>query len=80
MRIRWLIASQRVILADDPRAEVLLELQDRLDLVLHHLAERDAGPAGDHFADDLRVDADAHQRRLALQLVEFGVQLRQFGP
>ena len=68
---------QRMILADDARAKVLLQLQHGLDLVLHHLADRDTRPAGDDFADDLGIDADPHQRRFALQLVQFGVQLRR---
>ena len=44
---------------------------------LQHLADGNAGPAGDHLADDLRVDADAHERRLALQRVELRVELRR---
>ena len=55
------------------------ERQHGLHFVLQHLADGNAGPAGDHFADDLRVHADAHQRSLALQLFEFGIQGGQFG-
>ena len=43
------------------------------------LPDGNSGPAGDHFADDLRIHADAHQRLLLLQCLEFRVQLSQFG-
>ena len=42
------------------------------DFVLQHLADGNAGPGGDDFAHNLRVHADAHQRRFALKRVEFG--------
>ena len=60
-------------------AEVRFEREHRCDFVLQHLADGNAGPAGDHFADDLRIDADAHQRRFALLSVKLGVQFVQFG-
>ena len=44
---------------------------------LHHLADGDAGPAGDDFADDLLVDADPDERRFALQRIELVVESRR---
>jgi hypothetical protein len=67
-----------VILADHPRPQVRFQLQHGGDLVLEHLAHRDAGPAGDHLAHKLRVHADPHQRRLALERFEFAVQPGEF--
>ena len=52
-------AGQSVILADDASAQVLFERQHRRDFVLQHLADGDAGPAGNHFADNLRIHGDA---------------------
>ena len=68
---------QGVRLADDPLFHALLERQDGADLVGHHPADRDAGPAGDHLGDRLRVDADLHQRVLALKRLELAGQLGQ---
>ncbi len=65
----------RVILPDDARAQVIFESQNRLDFVLHHLAGGDAGPRGNHFTDDMAVHANAHQRIIALQRVQFGIEL-----
>ena len=77
--MRWLIASSAWSwpMTRVPRCSSSVEHGG--DLVLQHLADGNAGPAGDHFADDLRVHADAHQRRFALQRVEFGVQLGELG-
>ena len=55
------------------------ELEDRLDLVLDHAADRDAGPVRDDRGDRLLVDARQDQRRLALQRGQLGLQLAQLG-
>ena len=70
---------QRVVLPDDALAEVRFEREHGFHFVLEHLADGDAGPAGDDVADDLRVDADPHQRRFALVSVKLGVEFGQFG-
>ncbi len=59
--------GQGVVLSDHALTQVILQLENRLDLVLEHLADGDAGPAGNDFADDLGVHADPHQRLLSLQ-------------
>ena len=69
-----------VRLADDALLEPLLQREDGADLVGHHLADRDAGPAGDDLGDGLRVDADLHERRLALQRLELLVERVELGP
>ena len=56
----------RVRLADDALAQVILQREHRRDFVLQHLACRNPGPRGQHFADDLRIDADADQASFAL--------------
>ena len=66
-----------MILADDARSKVRLEREQCSELVAHHRADGNAGPAGDHFADDRRIDRHAHQRRLALHHVERRLQRRQ---
>ena len=55
------------------------ELEDGLDLVLHHAADRDAGPVGDDRRHRLRIDAGQDQRRLALQRLELRLLLVQLG-
>src|SRR6266542_4137939 len=44
-----------LVLADDALAETLLHLDELLDLALHQLSGRDAGPAADDFRDILFV-------------------------
>src|SRR5262249_21776031 len=51
----------------------LLQVEDGVDLVALHLADRDAGPAGDYRADGLAIDAHLHQRALPLQRAELGL-------
>ena len=46
--MRLAIISRRMALADDALVERVGELEHRLDLVLHHPADRNAGPVGDH--------------------------------
>ena len=61
--------AQSVILADDAAGPDATPASSTVaDFVLQHLADRNAGPGGDHVADDVGVDADAHQRRFALQV------------
>ncbi len=49
------------------------------DLILQHLPDGNAGPGGDDVANDLRIDADADERRFPLDLFELGVQLDELG-
>ena len=67
VRMRCGDRVQGVGLADDPLFHPLLQLQHRADFVGDHSSHRNAGPAGDHLGDRLRIDADLHQRLLALQ-------------
>ena len=57
-------------LADHPFLELVTKFEYGLDLVGHHLADRDPGPPGNDLGDGLRVDRHLHQRRLALKLVQ----------
>ena len=54
-------------LADHALFELVLEVQNGLDLVGHHLADGNTGPAGDDLGDGLGVDADLHERIFALK-------------
>ena len=47
---------QAMRLADDAPVEDFRQPQHVLDLVLHHAADRNAGPVGDHRGDHLLVD------------------------
>ena len=67
VRMRWAIASRAWSWPMTRSLELVLQRQHRLDLVADHLADRDAGPAGDDLGDRLAVDDRLHQRRLALQ-------------
>ncbi len=65
-------------LADDALFEHGLQVHDGGDLVLDHLAQRDAGPRGDDLGDDEAIDLDRDEWGLALQRGEFlqlGLQL-----
>ena len=48
-----------------------------LDLVLDHLAHRNARPPGHHLSDRLPVYAHLHERALALHLGQLGVEAGQ---
>ena len=50
---RWRDRLEGVRLADDALLQLRLRRQDGPDLVGDHLADRDAGPAGDHLGDRL---------------------------
>ena len=65
--MRWAIASSACAWPTTRCSSRSFSDEDGVDLVGHHLADRDAGPARDDLGDGLRVDADLHQRRLALQ-------------
>src|SRR5262249_20882300 len=52
---------------------------DRIDLVGEHLADRNPGPAGNHFGDRLGGYAGLHKRSFALHGFEFFGQACQFG-
>ena len=70
---------QGMRLADDAFLELGPQVEDSLDLVGHHLADRNAGPTGDDLGNRLGIDRDLHQRRLSLQLAQLcdlGCQLR----
>ena len=58
---------ERVALADDTLVEGVSQMQQRLDFVLHHAADRHAGPVLDDGRHGLLVDARKNQRRLPLQ-------------
>src|SRR5262249_47328926 len=45
-----------------------------------HLADRDAGPAGDHRADGLAIDAHLHQGALSLQRAELALHAIELSP
>ena len=70
---------ERVLLADDPRAQRVLHAQELLALALHHPVDRDAGPAGHHGGDVLLGDVLAHHalRLLRLGFLERLLHLRQ---
>ena len=70
---------EAVTLPDDALAERVDELEDGLDLVLHHAADGDACPVRDDGGDGLRVDARQDQRALALHLGELRLVLTQLG-
>ena len=54
------------------------ERQHGTDLVLDHLAHWNARPPGHHLGDRLRVDTDLHERALALDLGQLGVEPGEF--
>jgi hypothetical protein len=55
-----------VALTDDANGHQIFQIKDGVDFVLLHLANGNARPRRDDFADDLRVDTDAHERRITL--------------
>ena len=69
---------QGLPLADDALLQLVPQRQHRLDLVQHHLADGDAGPAGHHVGHRLAVHHRMDQRRLALHLRQLLLQLEQF--
>src|ERR1700751_3726384 len=63
--------SKRMVLADDPALEMLVQLENHSDLVLDHFAERNARPTRNDLSDDWRVHTNLHQGALALYLLQF---------
>src|ERR1700722_9288511 len=57
---------QRVILPDDPAAQMRFQSEHGGHFILEHVAYWDAGPSRNYVAHNVRIDADAHERRLAL--------------
>src|SRR5215469_3784687 len=53
-------SAKGVVLPNDASGQEVFERKNRVDLVLLHFADRDARPGRDDFANDLRVDANAH--------------------
>ena len=66
--MRLAIISRRVLLADDALARASRRAcSTASSLVLHHAADRNAGPVGDDAGHRLGVDRRQDQRRFALQ-------------
>ncbi|MNT08869.1 hypothetical protein D3C72_1436260 [compost metagenome] len=70
----------RVGLAQHALLQQIFQPQHGLEFILDHFAQRDAGPAGDDFRHHVAVDLHRHQRRLALQRRQFGLQRQQLAP
>ncbi len=72
-----------LVLADHPLVQALLHLDQLLDLALHQLRHRDAGPAGDDLGDVLLGDLLGQQRAGLVELVAapllFGDDLLELG-
>ena len=68
-----------MILSDDTLLEMALQLQHHRQVVAQHLSDGHTGPAGNDFADERRVDANPHQRAVALQRLQLLVQRRELG-
>ena len=71
---------EAVALADHAPVERVGELEHALDFVLHHAADRDAGPVRDDRGDGLLVDRRQDQRALALQRDKLRFELLQLAP
>ena len=55
-------------------------MQQRPDLVLHHAADRNAGPVGDNRGDGLLVDMRVDHAALGIDRLEVGGLGLQRGP
>ena len=77
--MRRAIISSAVPLSDHAGVQRVREMQHRLDFVLDHPADRNAGPVGDHRGDRLRIDGRQDQRFFALHLGELRLLLLQLG-
>src|SRR2546422_10227151 len=69
---------QSVGLADDALLQEILQIQDGVDLVLHHFADRNSRPTRDDFSDGLTIDARFYQWLLALKRCQLGSGGTQF--
>ncbi len=62
------------ILPDNAFVHVIFEIQHDADLILHHFADGDSGPAGDHFADNLLIDTHSNERSFTLHRLKVGIE------
>src|SRR5260370_2797918 len=70
---------ERMVLANNALSHEVFQRKHSVDLILLHLADGDASPGRDNFANDLGVNANAHEGIFTLEGVEFGVETSQFG-
>ena len=70
---------ERVVLPDHARLQQRLELEHVLDLVLDHLAQRDAGPGRDDLGHHVAVHLHGDHGRFTLQRGQFGQLGLQLG-
>ena len=64
-------------LADHALFEGVLQIQNRLDFIGEHFADRNTGPIGNHLGDRLAIDVYLDHRRLTLNRNEFGHEFMQ---
>ncbi|CNI75476.1 Protein of uncharacterised function (DUF3170) [Yersinia similis] len=69
--------NQRRILTHYAGAEMVFQLQQIRLFVFQQTAQRDAGPVSDNRGDGADINIQRQQRRTALNLIEFCLQLRQ---
>jgi hypothetical protein len=62
----------RTGLAQHPLLQRLLQVQHCAQLILHHASQRYAGPARNDGSNGSTVHLQRHQRRIPLQLLQFG--------
>ena len=74
VRMRWPMASSACDWPMMRFSRSSLSDEHRVDLVLDHLAHRNARPPGHHLGDRLPVHAYLHERALALDLGQLGVE------
>ena len=58
-------------LPDNAFFEIVREIQDRLNFVLHHSTNRNSSPVRDHRGNSLLIDAGKNERRLSLKRSQF---------
>ena len=68
---------QRVVLPDHPLLQGRLQIANGLDLVLHHLAQRDTRPGRDDLGHHMAIHLHRHQRGFALQGRQLGLLGRE---
>ncbi|MCY1435056.1 hypothetical protein D9M71_511350 [compost metagenome] len=67
-----------MVLAEHPLAQQRRQALHCVDFVAQHLAQRDAGPAGNHFADGAAIHQGMHQGLLTLDAGQFGAHRGNF--